>query len=129
MAAPGIATFLGSSFTLFNTVSAARELVSVSVTGAQLVATGVAIGSAVGLISYSKNPNNMINLQGAPNSSVTKGGSTGYYDSNGNLLKRIDTDHKYFIKELGSYYQPHTHYFKWYKHKGIWRFIEKILPV
>ena len=41
MAAPGIATFLGSSFTLFNTVSAARELVSVSVTGAQLVATGV----------------------------------------------------------------------------------------
>ena len=78
MAAPGIATFLGSSFTLFNTVSAARELVSVSVTGAQLVATGVAIGSAVGLISYSKNPNNMINLQGAPNSSVTKGGSTVY---------------------------------------------------
>lgn len=41
MAAPGIATFLGSSFTLFNTVSAAGELVSVSVTGAQLVATGV----------------------------------------------------------------------------------------
>ena len=128
-AIPGIGAFLGTTIPLFNTVTAAGELVAVSVTGAQLVAAGSAIASLGGLILYSKNPNNNINLQGTPNSSVSKGGSTGYYDSNGNLIKRIDTDHKHFIKELGSYYQPHTHYFKWYKHKGIWRFIEKILPV
>ena len=40
-AIPGIGAFLGTTIPLFNTVTAAGELVAVSVTGAQLVAAGV----------------------------------------------------------------------------------------
>ena len=67
---------------------------------------------------------------GKPNSTITQGGSTGTYDSNGNLISRRDTTGKpHYIKELGDYFLPHTHIYEWKLIEGIWRIINKsVLP-
>ena len=68
---PAIATFMSTPISLFNYVSGAGALISVSVTGAQLVAVtaGVATAAGVGIL-YSKERPGMTNK--APFSWVTK---------------------------------------------------------
>ena len=99
-------------------------------TGGVVVSKGAIAGTAtlglIALILMAKIP-----MQGGePNSTITQGGSTGTYDSNGNLISRHDTTGKpHYIKELGDYFLPHTHTYKWKLIDGIWRIIEKsILP-
>jgi hypothetical protein len=118
--APEIGSFLGSSFNLFNMLNSAGKLVAVSVTGADIAAVAGVIGAGY---LFSK-----IDVHGLPNSQIKNGGSYGEYDENGNLSYRVDTDHPHYIKELGDYYRPHTHYFKWQKIKNIWRYVERVLP-
>ena len=66
---------------------------------------------------------------GIPNSKITDGGSFGEYDSNGNLSYRVDTTGRpHFIKSVGQHCLPHIHKFKWKLIKGIWRFVEEVLP-
>ncbi len=55
-AAPAIGSFLGSSFTLDSFMTAGGELVSVSVSGAQIVAAGVTAFAGLGIM-FSKNSN------------------------------------------------------------------------
>ena len=68
---PAIATFMSTPISLFNYVSGAGALISVSVTGAQLVAVTAGVATAVGVgILYSKGRPGMTNK--APFSWVTK---------------------------------------------------------
>ncbi len=92
--------------------------------GTMVVGGGIAISSvALGAYVLSKIP-----YHGVPNSTIQQGGSTGFYDENGNLIKRRDTTGKpHFIKELNDYFLPHTHEYKWKIIDGIWRIIEKIV--
>ncbi len=129
--APAISSFLGTTFSftlpslgaLFGSSGAAAGVL-VTVTGAQILQGVAGVGAFIGsLILMSKIP-----YHGEPNSVIQQGGSTGYYDENGNLIKRRDTTGKpHFIKKYNDYFLPHTHEYKWKLIEGIWRIIEKII--
>lgn len=119
---------MGSSFTFalpslgsFSAGGALAAGTAITVTGAQIAGGALA---SIGIMY-------LIPKQGGvPNSVVQQGGSTGVYDENGNLISRRDTTGKpHYIKELGDYFLPHTHVYKWKFIKGAWRLVNKfILP-
>ncbi len=129
--APAITSFMNASFSftlpsmgalLSGSGSAAGMLVTV--TGSQILQGVAGVGAIIGsLVLMAKMP-----YHGEPNSVIQQGGSTGYYDENGNLIKRRDTTGKpHFIKKYNDYFLPHTHEYKWKLIEGIWRIIEKII--
>lgn len=120
-AAPAIGSFLGSTFTLGYVVTSSGALVAITVTGAQIAAAGAA--AAIGLgIMFAQLPRN----GGPSNGTLSNDSSIGHYDENGNLTERTDISGRpHYIKELGGYYLPHTHHYRWKFIKGAWRIIRK----
>ena len=125
--APSISSFAASTFTFGGGISIFSGTAAVS-TGLTLTGTQILVGAGAiaGLgIILSKIP-----YKGKPNSTIEQGGSIGKYDENGNLVSRQDTTGKpHYIKELGDYFLPHTHTYKWKLINEIWRIIsKKVLP-
>ncbi len=120
-AAPAVGSFLGKSFMIGSYVTAAGELVAVTVTGAQIIAAGAVALAGLGIM-FADLP-----MQGGPsNGTLSNGSSIGHYDEHGNLIERTDISGKpHFIKELGEYRLPHTHHYRWDFIKDAWRIIKK----
>ncbi len=76
-----------------------------TITGAQIL-KGAGFLLGLGIMMYK------IPMHGTPNTSIKNGGSFGEYDSNGNLIYRVDTTGKaHFIKAIQEYCLPHIHKF------------------
>ena len=130
LAASAITAGIGAIGTGISALSGSGMLAGSLATGGVVVSNGaVAVAGVLGLSIVSLMAK--IPMQGGkPNSTITQGGSTGTYDSNGNLISRRDTTGKpHYIKELGDYFLPHTHTYEWKLIEGIWRIINKsVLP-
>ena len=122
-AAPAIGSFLSSTFTLGYMVTATGAAAAITVTGAQIAAAGVAAAIGLGIL-FAQLPMN----GGPSNGTLSNGSSIRHYDENGNLTERTDISGRpHYIKELGDYYLPHTHHYRWEFIKGAWRIIKKWL--
>ena len=84
--APEISAFLGSSITLFDFIGGTGELIAVSVTGAQLVAAGVATVGALGMYTLSKNKPGM-STKPPVNWTTIEKGKEAYLNNKGNIDK------------------------------------------
>ena len=126
----GISYAIGAIGTAFASLSSGGALIGSLATGGTVVSNGaVTIAEVLGLTIIALMAK--IPMQGGkPNSTITQGGSTGTYDSNGNLISRRDTTGKpHYIKKLKDYFLPHTHIYEWKLIDGIWRIIgESVLP-
>lgn len=122
-ALPTIVSWFGSTFAPMGSLATVSGG-AIAITGEQALLGSLGL-IALGNIVFSNLPN-----QGDPNSTVIRGGTTGVYDGNGNLISRRDTTGKpHFIKEFGEYFLPHTHIYNWKEINGIWRIISKyVLP-
>ena len=125
-ALPALSTFASTSFTIGGglSISGGAGILSAgfTITGAQIL-KGAGFLLGLGIMMYK------IPMHGTPNTSIKNGGSFGEYDSNGNLIYRVDTTGKaHFIKAIQEYCLPHIHKFTWKLVDGIWRFIEEVLP-
>ena len=124
---PYISSFAATTFAISaggissSAAGAATMSAGLTFTGAQVLQGA---GALAGLgIMY------IIPKHGIPNSKITDGGSFGEYDSNGNLSYRVDTTGRpHFIKSVGKHCLAHIHKFKWKLIKGVWRFVEEVLP-
>ena len=65
IALPGISSFMGSTFVIGNTMTAAGELAAITITGAQILGIGAVLGLVAGILfmgnPYTRNPNDPSN--------------------------------------------------------------------
>ena len=120
-ATPAIGSFLSSTFTLGSFVTSSGAVVVITVTGAQIAAAGAAAALGLGIM-FAQLPMN----GGPANGTLSNETSIGQYDENGNLTERTDiAGRPHYIKELGDYYLPHTHHYRWEFIKDGWKIIKK----